>query len=451
MSEITREMLEAFSGAFQSSAKNQVAKNAVVKSGLSAAAENLQEQIDNPMTFSIEIETGKITNQKQSGRCWLFAALNCMRFEVMKKLNLETFELSQNYQMFWDKLEKANFYLDSVIATADEARDSRLIAHLLSSPEGDGGQWDMYCAIADKYGCVPKYAMPETFQSSQTGMMVKLITLKLREDAKLLRAAVKEGKDAGAMKTEMLGEIYRILVVSLGEPPKTFTFEYRDKDKNFHRDADITPRVFYEKYVGLALSDYVSIINAPTADKPYYKTFTVEYLGNVVGGRPVKYLNLPAGDMRELAIKQMSDGEPVWFGCDVGQMLLREQGIMGMNTFDYENLLDVKFGLDKAGRWRRRWRGRGRQQRHARSSGSLRPGTRYREESVREHAAGAIVFPNSGSSRSMKRCRSWSSLPSGSRNSRNSSARIRSRPRSSAGSRKCCGAKPSNCNSRCSS
>ena len=350
MSEITREMLEAFSGAFQSSAKNQVAKNAVVKSGLSAAAENLQEQIDNPMTFSIEIETGKITNQKQSGRCWLFAALNCMRFAVMKKLNLETFELSQNYQMFWDKLEKANLFLDSVIATAGEARDSRLIAHLLSSPEGDGGQWDMYCATADKYGCVPKYAMPETFQSSQTGMMVKLITLKLREDAKLLRAAVKEGKDTEAMKTEMLGEIYRILVVSLGEPPKTFTFECRDKDKNFHRDADITPRAFYEKYVGLALSDYVSIINAPTADKPYYKTFTVEFLGNVVGGRPVKYLNLPADDMRALAIKQMSDGEPVWFGCDVGQMLLREQGIMGMKTFDYENLLDVKFGLDKAAR-----------------------------------------------------------------------------------------------------
>jgi bleomycin hydrolase len=343
-------MIEGFSAAFGSDAKNLVGMRATMKSGLSAAAENMQEQIDNPMTFSIEIETGKITNQKQSGRCWLFAALNCMRFQVMKKLNLETFELSQNYQMFWDKLEKANFFLDSIIETAGEERDSRLIAHLLSSPEGDGGQWDMYCAIADKYGCVPKYVMPETFQSSQTRAMVGLITVKLREDAKILREAVKAGKDVQAIKKDMLSEIYRILAISLGEPPKKFTFECRDKDKNFHRDDAITPKEFFDKYVGLALRDYVSIINAPTADKPYFKTFTVDFLGNVAGGRPVKYLNLPADDMRALAIAQLSDGEPVWFGCDVGQMLMREQGIMGMNTYDYESLLDVKFGLDKAGR-----------------------------------------------------------------------------------------------------
>ncbi len=350
MSEITYEMIEGFSKSFNSDAKNLVGMHAVVKNGLAAAAENQQEKIDNPMTFSIEIETGKITNQMQSGRCWLFAALNCMRFQVMQKLNLETFELSQNYQMFWDKLEKANFFLDSIIETADEARDSRLIAHLLSAPEGDGGQWDMYCAIADKYGCVPKYAMPETFQSSQTRAMVSLITLKLREDAKILREAVVAGKDVQPIKKEMLGEIYRILVMSLGEPPKTFTFECRDKDKNFHRDADITPKAFFDKYVGLALQDYISIINAPTADKPYHKTFTVDYLGNVVGGRPVKYLNLPSDDMRALAIAQLQDGEPVWFGCDVGQRLLRDYGLMGMKTFDYENLLGIRFGLDKAGR-----------------------------------------------------------------------------------------------------
>lgn len=350
MSEITYGMIEGFSAAFRAEAKNLVGMRATMKSGLAAAAENQQEKIENPMTFSIEIESGKITNQMQSGRCWLFAALNCMRFQVMKKLNLETFELSQNYQMFWDKLEKANFFLDSIIMTFDEARDSRLIAHLLSSPEGDGGQWDMYCAVADKYGCVPKYAMPETFQSSQTRTMVSLITLKLREDAKILREAAVAGKDVEAIKKDMLAEIYRILAISLGEPPTKFTFECRDKDKNFHRDQDITPKEFFDKYVGLALKDYVSIINAPTADKPYYKTFTVDYLGNVVGGRPVKYLNLPADDMRKLAVAQLQDGEPVWFGCDVGQRLLRDYGLMGMNTFGYEDLLDVKFGMDKAAR-----------------------------------------------------------------------------------------------------
>lgn len=350
MSAITYEMIDGFSQAFRSDPKNLVGMRAAMKSGLSDASENQQEQIDNPMTFSIEIETGKITNQKQSGRCWLFAALNCMRFQIMKRLNLDTFELSQNYQMFWDKLEKANFFLDSIIETAKEPLDSRLVAHLLSAPEGDGGQWDMYCAIADKYGCVPKYVMPETFSSSQTRTMVGIITVKLREDAKILREAVAAGKDAEPIKKEMLAEIYNILVISLGEPPKSFTFECRDKDKEFHRDQDITPKAFFDKYVGLALNEYVSIINAPTADKPYYKTFTVDFLGNVVSGRPVKYLNLPADDMRDLAIAQMRDGEPVWFGCDVGKLLMRDYGLMGVHTYDYENLLGVKFGLDKAGR-----------------------------------------------------------------------------------------------------
>lgn len=350
MKQISYDLIDSFSKQFAADGKNAVAMRAVMKSGLSAAAENQKEQADNPMTFSIEIETGKITNQKSSGRCWLFAALNCMRFQIMQKLNLETFELSQNYQMFWDKLEKANYFLESIIETAGEDVDSRLVKHLLASPEGDGGQWDMYCAIADKYGCVPKYVMPETFHSSNTGMMVKLITLKLREDAMLLREAVAAGRDAQAMKEEMLSEIYRILVTCLGEPPKSFTFEYRDKDKNFGRDENITPKQFFDKYVGLALNDYVSIINAPTADKPYYKTFTVDYLGNVLGGRGIKYLNLPADEQRALAIKQLSDGEPVWFGCDVGQMLMRDYGLMGMHTFEYGDLLGVKFGMDKAAR-----------------------------------------------------------------------------------------------------
>ena len=350
MSEISHSMLDAFSKAYNADPANVIRQNAVVKNGLQAAAENQQENIDNPMIFSLEIETGKITNQKASGRCWLFAALNTMRFEIMQKLNLETFELSQNYQMFWDKMEKANYFLDSIIKTADEDVDSRLVKHLLMAPVQDGGQWDMYCAITDKYGVVPKYVMPETFHSSNTGMMCKFITLKLREDALKLREAVRSGADTEAMKQEMLAEIYRMLVICLGEPPKTFTFECRDKDKNFHRDENITPLEFFRKYVGLNLNDYISIINAPTADKPYGKTFTVDYLGNVVGGRPVKYLNLPSEDLKKLAIAQLQDGKPVWFGCDVGQMLTRETGIMGMHTYGYEDLLDVKFGLDKAQR-----------------------------------------------------------------------------------------------------
>ena len=350
MSAITREMLDYFQSDFSQNPKNTVAMNAVMKSGPMASALNQQEERDNPMLFSIEIETGKITNQKASGRCWLFAALNCMRFQVMKKLNLETFELSQNYQMFYDKLEKANYFMDCIIRSADEDVSSRLVSHLLMAPEGDGGQWDMYCAIADKYGCVPKYAMPETYSSSSTREMCMLLTQKLREDAIILRSAVARGKKTDPLKKELLNEIYRILVICLGEPPKTFDFEYRDKDKNFHRHANMTPKEFFDRYVGLDLNDYVSIINAPTEDKPYYKTFTVDCLGNVVGGRQIKYLNLPADEQRALAIKQLSDGEPVWFGCDVGKMSTRDTGIMGLNTYNYEDLFSIKLGMDKAQR-----------------------------------------------------------------------------------------------------
>lgn len=352
MGAISNEMLHQFSANFHADEKNAIRQHATMKVGLSEAAENAQENIDNPMIFSIELQdTGKITNQKSSGRCWLFAALNTMRYEIIHKLNLDTFELSQNYQMFWDKMEKANYFLESIIATADEPVEGRLVAHLLMAPMQDGGQWDMYAALADKYGCVPKALMPETFHSSNTRMMCKFLTLKLREDAKLLREAIHSGEgDVQAMKTDMLQEIYNMLVICLGEPPKTFTFEYRDKDKVYHRDENLTPKAFFDKYVGLNLSDYVSVINAPTADKPYGKTFTVSYLGNVVGGRPVKYLNLPSEDVKKLAIAQLSDDKPVWFGCDVGQMSTRESGIMGMHTYDYEKLLGVKFGMNKAER-----------------------------------------------------------------------------------------------------
>jgi len=350
MQNISFSMIEDFQRKFDSDPSRAIAMRAACKMGIADAAENAQEQIDNPMIFSIEIKTGNITNQKSSGRCWLFAALNCMRWHIMQNLNLETFELSQNYQMFWDKLEKSNYFFESIIKTYAEDSDSRIVKHLLASPIGDGGQWDMYCALTEKYGCVPKSFMPETFHSSNTRGMNKIITLKLREDAKILRDALTEGRDVTEMKQEMLREIYDILVICLGKPPVKFDFEWRDKDEVFHRDAGITPQEFFKKYVKINLNDYVSIINATTKDKPFNRTFTVDYLGNVVGGREVKYLNVTADEMRDLAISQLKDGEPVWFGCDVGQFSLRNFGLMAMKTYGYEELLGVKFGMDKAAR-----------------------------------------------------------------------------------------------------
>ena len=351
--EVSLDTIRGFAEAFQSDPMKRLAMNAVVKNGLSNTAENYMSNVNMQHTFSIQIETGKVTNQKSSGRCWLFAGLNALRLEIIRKCNLEHFELSQNYPMFWDKFEKANYFLESILETLDEPVGSRLLDHLLASPVQDGGQWDMFAALVEKYGVAPQSQMPETFHSSNTGVMNKYLTLKLREFAVTLRGAYASGKtreQLAGQKTDMLQTIYRMLCICLGNPPTSFDFEYRDKDKKFHREADLTPLSFYEKYIGKVLDDYVSLINAPTADKPYYKTFTVQYLGNVKGGREVKYLNLPSGELKALAIAQLSDDQPVWFGCDVGQWLSRENGAMDLNGFNYENVLFTKFPLTKAER-----------------------------------------------------------------------------------------------------
>lgn len=353
MQTLTTEKLDAYSSDFRSVPALHVAMNAVVNQGINAVAKDFQVERSVPHDFSIRLEQGEITNQKRSGRCWMFAALNTMRIAVMKKLNLDTFELSQSYTLFYDKLEKANYFLESILQTLDEPTEGRLIAHLLSAPLGDGGQWDMFCSLIDKYGIVPKSVFPESVCSSATAEMNSYMTEKLRGDACKLREAYASGAGLDALrrqKEEMLRDIYRILAVSLGEPPKTFTFSYRDKDNTFHCEKDLTPVAFYKKYVGMDLNEYISLINAPTADKPYYRSYTVQFLGNVIEGRPVKYVNLPVEELKKAAIAQMRDGLPVWFGCDVGKRSNRVNGVMDPTLYDLEGLFGTAFDMTKAQR-----------------------------------------------------------------------------------------------------
>ena len=347
---ITKELLERLSC---KDPDCQVARNAVMENGLKASAKNGEVQRTLHHSFSVKLKQGAITNQKQSGRCWMFAALNTFRFEIIKKLNLENFELSQSYLFFYDKLEKANFVLESILDPLDEPTGGRLIAWLLSSPMNDGGQWDMLCSLVDKYGVVPKYAMPESKASSASGEMCSALTTKLREDACRLRCAYAQGatrEELTGKKDAMMEDIYRILCICLGEPPKTFDLEAENKDGEFIRDTGLTPLTFYEKYIGLNLEDYISLINAPTADKPYHRSYSVKFLGNIKEGRPVRYLNLEIEELKKAAIAQLKDGSPVWFGCDVGKYSSREGGIMDLDLYKLDELLDVRFGLNKAER-----------------------------------------------------------------------------------------------------
>lgn len=351
--EISMEKLAQMEKDFRGERANLLAMNAVCASGPKTAAKNQDDFRTDLHQFSVNLEQGDITNQKRSGRCWMFAALNTMRFQVMKKLNLKTFELSQNYLLFYDKLEKSNYFLENILQTLDEPASGRLIDFLLTSPIGDGGQWDMICALIDKYGVVPKQCMPETFSSSNTTEMVSTITEKLREDAFRLRKAYEGGHSVDelrAMKDQMMATIYRMLSICLGVPPKTVDLEVRDKDEKFIRDTNLTPKAFYEKYVGLDLGDYISLINAPTQDKPYYHSYTVRFLGNVVEGRKVRYVNLPVEELKKAAIAQMQDGQPVWFGCDVGQRSERTEGLMALTIYDYDDLFQTDFAMDKAAR-----------------------------------------------------------------------------------------------------
>lgn len=345
--------LESFEKDFAADSAKQVAQLAVTTNGVNKSATNPFVQREDRHQFSIQLETGKITNQKSSGRCWMFAALNTMRVEIMRKLNLEHFELSQNYTLFYDKLEKANYFLESILDTLEEPTNGRLIAHLLGAPLNDGGQWDMLCNLVEKYGVVPKDAMPETACSSSTWEVTSYMTRKLREFACVLREGHAAGKTAEQLRDQkeaMLCDIYNMLCIAFGNPPKTFTLEVRDKDKKFIRDEGLTGKSFFEKYIGWNMSDYVSLINATTADKPFHKTFTVKMLGNIIEGRPVKYLNLPIDDLKQAAIRQMQDGSPVWFGCDVGKCSIREGGIMDLEALRADRLFGTEFAMTKAQR-----------------------------------------------------------------------------------------------------
>ena len=355
MASVTADDLAAAREEFFSERANVVAKNAVSSVGIRAAARVPEGVARNALTFDVEVTQGERCNQERSGRCWMFASLNTMRYRIIKKYNLKTFELSQAYPLFWDKLEKSNWFFENVLDTLDEPLDGRLVSYLLADPIGDGGQWDMFKSLVKKYGVVPKEAMPETACSRNTHEMDSYLTRYLRGAARRLReshAAGVAADDLAAMKKEMMGDVYHLLVTCLGEPPASFGVRLRDKDGRLALSGTFTPAAFFDEAVGMDVDDYVSLISAPTADKPFGHTYTVSRLGNVVEDGGVRYLNLPIQRLKECAVAQLREDLPVWFGCDVGQSYLREEGIMDTAALDVDGLFGfpVEGCMDRAER-----------------------------------------------------------------------------------------------------
>ena len=346
------EDIRRFSRSFNENPKNILALNAVTENGVAAVALSRKEVDRQNFTFSNLIESPEATNQERSGRCWLFSGLSTLSLEAMKKMNLKTFELSEIYQMFWDKLEKANYFLETIIQTKEELLNGRLVSSLLSDPVSDGGEWNMFVNLIKKYGIIPKTFMPETANSKNSDPMNAVFASKLREYAKVLRDMNDNGTRESELrekKGEFMEEFYRLLSISLGVPPETFYWEWRDRDGHFHRRGNITPVEFYNEYIGVVLDDFVTLINAP--NKPFNKIYTIQYLGNVVGGQDTRYLNVDLETMKKATIDMIKGNHAVWFGCDVAKMLQTALGAMDLSIYDYESVYSTKFQLDKARGW----------------------------------------------------------------------------------------------------
>jgi len=343
--------LELLRKDFSASPAYRLAQNAVTRVSIDDVAINRQVINTTDTSMSTLLDDWKVTNQQRSGRCWMFAGLNLLRVGAMRTMGLKDFEFSQNFVMFWDKIERANYFLEAIIETADRDLDDRTVAFLLEAVAGDGGQWNMFVAVVNKHGLVPKTAMPETQSSSDTGRMNASLRYLLRQGARSVRAATARGADAArAEKAEVLRTVYRVLSIHLGTPPERVDWQWADKDRAFHRDGVLTPQEFAAKYVELPINDYVCLVHDPRPSSPVGRTFTVEYLGNVLGAPPVIYLNVGMSLIKDIAARALQSGEPVWFGCDVGKMMSSELGVWDASLYDFPSVYDTTFTLDKADR-----------------------------------------------------------------------------------------------------
>lgn len=329
-----------------------LAHRAVSTNGVWKAAEGMlhvEKAKGTSFEFSLDVNSQDVTNQKKSGRCWMFAALNILRQHLQKAHKLPSeFELSESYLFFFDKLEKSNYFYQNMIELADRPFSDPLLRHRLAQPQQDGGDWCLMTALIDKYGVVPKDQMGESSCTEDSSQLDSVLNRKLRKDAAHLRSCVAQGYDEESLEKErikLLKEVYRLLAIALGEPPTEIEWEYRDTDKEFHQVPCMTPVDFYKKFIGLDLNNFVVLEDIPSA--PYGKLYGIEMSGNMVGGRPNRYLNIPSSQMRDIVISQLKDGYGVWFASDVMKQCDRQAGILNMKLYDFSTLFGVNLDMDK--------------------------------------------------------------------------------------------------------
>ena len=351
---ITQEMLQIIKQSYHGSASDKAILNAITHNDINKLAINYENENNFDTNFSHKIKSKGITNQKSSGRCWLFTGLNVFRSDIIEKYKLNDFQFSHSYPFFWDQLEKSNLFLQGIIDTYKKPMDDQMVEWLFKNPLSDGGQFTGVADIFTKYGVVPDNVMVETYNSENTRQMANLIKLKLKEFGLQLRDAASKGTNTNELqkeKTEMLGTIYRMLVLTLGEPPTTFTWTLNDTKGNPISTKEYTPQSFYKEFIGADLkNNYVMLMNDPTRE--YYQLYEIDFDRHAYDGKNWTYVNLPIEDIKEMAIKSIKDSTMMYFSCDVGKFLDRGKGLLDIHNFDYESLMGTSFGMNKEQRIR---------------------------------------------------------------------------------------------------
>lgn len=347
---LTADQIKTIQNACKPTAADKALRNAIVTNDINKLAKNYENSTAFDAHFSHQVPSKAITDQESSGRCWMFTGMNVLRSKAIAKYDLPAdFQFSQCYTFFWDQLEKSNLFLQSILDTRNLSMEDKNVQWLFQNPLSDGGQFTGIANLISKYGLMPKDAMPETYSSNHTSQMSNLISLKLREFGLQLRDMANNKSTTEKMlldkKQEMLQTVYRMLTVSLGEPPAEFTWTQRDSKGNVVSTDKYTPKSFAEKFAKTDFSNYYMVMNDPTRE--YYKVYEIEYDRHVYDGQNWRFLNLPMNEIADMAIASIKDSTMMYFSCDVGKFLDRDRGFMDVNNYDYGSLFGTTFGMDK--------------------------------------------------------------------------------------------------------
>ena len=344
MKEISLNQIKKYRNTFYSDKSNKIISDSIINNGINKTCFNSEVLVEDQNVFNIELPDSKRLDQKNSGRCWAFAGINMIKHDIAKNLNIkpEDIDLSVNYLVFYDKLEKSNTIYENIISL--EKYDFDTINKLKIINLEEGGYFEYFRELIKKYGVIPSSYMPENATSEDSRSLMIVYNEKIKRDIYTLLEAKKQNKSVKEMQTmteKMIEENYIILSKMLGTPPLEILFEYKDKD-NKVVSKKLTPQEFYNHYCTLNLDDFIPIASMKMYNKEYYKKYYSKYKDNILGKGVLEFINLPLNEFKELAIAQLKDNIPIWFGAEVKKMRNQEKGILDTNSYNYEDVFNFK-------------------------------------------------------------------------------------------------------------